>query len=392
MSAVNIDPSLALKVGEGTMEILNKPVSNKKGKKKETVVKPQCSAAVRIPTIGKAYLTVVQKDKNGNSILVCIQKKYVDGETKESAYRCCSKTVSGETMFCNMHLKKHTANSSDVQIFSSDFMEKASEDPDSEIRQATQDDSYFTKMDKERGSRPRKEKGFYKLDKSHPFRIALDSKDPRVLTKAMRAVQEILRQDAENRGKRYVVDSESESDSDEEEEEIPAPKKSKSPEKNMKKPMKSRSTHASDSEEEKPKKAVSAPAPVDFGSDEEVEEETLPPSIEHMFPDEEEDDGEAYEQIKTTSRKNLYFFPQSQMLYSPLEDSDESEPVGKMIPIEKEHAHILYKKQYYTALAKIRVGDKNFLHCELDDKVYDFHLRHLGSLMKKGKKFEIQFK
>ena len=391
MSAVNIDPSLALQVGEGTMEILNKPVSNKKGKKKEMVVKPRCSAAVRIPTIGKAYLALEQKEKDGSPILVFIEKKHVDGEIKESSYRCCSKTVSGETNFCNMHLKKHTANSSDVRIFTSDFMEKASEDPDSDIRQAKQEDSYFTKMDKERGSRPRKEKGFYKLDKSHPFRIALDSKDPRVLTKAMRSVQEILRQDAEKRGKRYVVDSESESDSDEEEEEISTPKK-KSTEKNTKKPMKNRSTHASDSEEEKPKKAISAPVSVDFGSDEEVEEETLPPPIEHMFPDEEEDDGESYENIKTTRAKNLYFFPKTQMLYAPLEDSDESEPIGKMIPIDKEHAHILYKKQYYTALAKIRVGDKNFLHCELDDKVYDFHVRYLGSIIKKGRKFEIQFK
>jgi methylthioribose-1-phosphate isomerase len=54
----------------------------------------------------------------------------------------------------------------------------------------------------------------------------LDHKDTRVLTKAMRAVQEILRQDAENRGKRFVVDVESDSsDEEEEEEEIPVSKK-----------------------------------------------------------------------------------------------------------------------------------------------------------------------
>ena len=149
---MNIDPALADKVGEGTMEMLNKPVSNRKGKKKEQVVKPRCCAAVRIPTIGKAYLALEQKEKDGSPVLVFIEKKIVDGEIKESCYRCCSKSVSPDTDFCNTHGKKNSENPGDVRIFSTNFIEKASEDPDSEIRQAKQEDSYFTKMDKERGS------------------------------------------------------------------------------------------------------------------------------------------------------------------------------------------------------------------------------------------------
>ncbi len=404
--ASNLDPTLLQKLDEGTMQIV-KQVTKKKGKKAEKVERPRCCAAVRIPTIGKAYLALDQKEKDGNPVLVFIEKKAVDGEIKEFSYRCCTKTISGETTFCHMHLKKHTANSEDVRIFQTDFVEKASEDADSDIRQAKPEDSYFEKMDKERGSRPRNDKGYYKLDKNHPFRRVLDHKDARVLTKAMRAVQEILRQDAENRGKRYVVDSdvESVSDSEEEEEEIPTPKKKASKpvesakpvkaEKTKKtsKPMKSRSTEASDSEEENatPKKVVGQKAvaeeAVDFGSDE--EEETLPPSIEHLFSNEEEDDGEDYEQIKTIRGKKLYYFPQSQMLYSPCEDSDESEPIGKMIPMEKNHSQILYKGQYYTSLSKISVSGKNYLTCELDNKVFDFHCRHVGTLSKKGKKIEV---
>lgn len=391
--ASNIDPTLLAKLDEGTMQIVDKPISKKKKGKAEKVERPRCCAAVRIPTIGKAFLALDSKEKDGSPVLVYIEKKPVDGEMKESSYRCCTKTISGETNFCHMHLKKHSANASDVRIFTTDFIEQASDDADSEIRQAKPEDPYFEKMDKERGSRPRNDKGHYKLDKNHPFRRALDSKDARVLTKAMRAVQEILRQDAESRGKRYVVDSESDSasDSEEEEEEIPAPKKKSSkPAKASKKPMKSRSTHASDSEEEAtaPKKGKK---PVDFGSDseEEVEEVVLPPSIAHLFANEEEDDGEDYEQIKTTTGKKLYYFPQSKMLYAPVAGSDESEPVGKMIPMEKNHAHILYKGQYYTALSKIHVNGNDFLTCELDNKVFDFHSRHIGTLTKKGKKFEI---
>jgi hypothetical protein len=398
--ASNIDPTLLSKLDEGTMQIVDKPISKKKKGKAEKVERPRCCAAVRIPTIGKAYLALDTKEKDGSSVLVYIEKTPVDGEMKESSYRCCTKTISGETNFCHMHLKKHSVNASDIRIFTTDFIEKASDDADSEIRQAKPEDSYFEKMDKERGSRPRTDKGHYKLDKNHPFRRALDSKDARVLTKAMRAVQEILRQDAESRGKRYVVESESDSasDSEEEEEEAPAPKKksSKSAEapkaKATKKPMKSRSTHASDSEEEAaaPKKKGSK-KPVDFGSDseEEVEEEVLPPSIAHLFPNEDEDDGEDYEQIKTTTGKKLYYFPDSKMLYAPVAGSDESEPVGKMIPMEKSHAHILYKGQYYTALSKVHMNGTDFLTCELDNKVFDFHSRHIGTLTKKGKKFEI---
>lgn len=397
--ASNIDPTLLSKLDEGTMQIVDKPISKKKKGKAEKVERPRCSAAVRIPTIGKAYLALDTKEKDGSNVLVYIEKTPVDGEMKESSYRCCTKTISGETNFCHMHLKKHSTNASDIRIFTTDFIEKASDDADSEIRQAKPEDSYFEKMDKERGSRPRTDKGHYKLDKNHPFRRALDSKDARVLTKAMRAVQEILRQDAESRGKRYVVESDSDSASDsEEEEEAPAPKKksSKSAEapkaKATKKPMKSRSTHASDSDEDAstPKKKESN-KPVDFGSDseEEVEEEVLPPSIAHLFPNEEEDDGEDYEQIKTTTGKKLYYFPDSKMLYAPVSGSDESEPVGKMIPMEKSHAHILYKGQYYTALSKVHMNGTDFLTCELDNKVFDFHSRHIGTLTKKGKKFEI---
>lgn len=395
--ASNIDPTLLSKLDEGTMQIVDKPISKKKGKA-EKVERPRCCAAVRIPTIGKAYLALDTKEKDGSSVLVYIEKKPVDGEMKESSYRCCTKTISGETNFCHMHLKKHAANSSDIRFFSTDFMEKASDDADSDIRQAKPEDPYFEKMDKERGSRPRTDKGHYKLDKNHPFRRALDSKDARVLTKAMRAVQEILRQDAESRGKRYVVESDSDSASgSEEEEEIPAPKKkaSKPTEtkaKSAKKPMKSRSTHASDSEEEATSPKNRSKKPVDFGSDseeDEVEKEVLPPSIAHFFANEDEEDGEDYESIKTTTGKKLYYYTLSKMLYAPVEGSDDCEPIGKMIPMEKMHAHILYKSQYYTALSKVHVNGNDFLTCELDNKVFDFHSRHIGTLNKKGKKFEI---
>ncbi len=399
--ASNIDPTLLQKLDEGTMEIVKQP-TKKKGKKTEKVERPRCCAAVKIPTIGKAHLALESKEKDGSPVLVFIKKDVVDGEMKESSYRCCTKTISGETNFCHMHLKKHTANAQDVLIFQTDFMEKASDDADSEIRQAKSEDSYFEKLDKERGSRPRNDKGFYKLDKNHPFRRVLDHKDTRVLTKAMRAVQEILRQDAENRGKRFVADVDSDSSDEEEEEEIPTPKKKASkpvePAKPVKaekatkvekpkkgKPMKSRSTEASDSEEEETPFGAKA---VDFGSDAE-EEEVLPPSIAHMFPDEEEDDGEDYEQIKTIRGKKLYYFPDSKMLYSPCEDSDESEPIGKMISMPKEHAHILYKSQYYTPLTKVAVNGQDFLTCELDNKVFDFHCRHIGTLTKKGKTMTI---
>jgi hypothetical protein len=135
-------------------------------------------------------------------------------------------------------------------------------------------------------------------------------------------------------------------------------------------------------------------------TDDEAEEVATPPveetvSLEPDFgsDDEEEDDGDSYEKLTSMSGLKLFYFPQSKMVYRLTDEkSGESEPIGKLYSISQQNATIQYKDAYYTTLTKITYKEdgKNYLHSELDDKVYDFNKRLVGNLVKKGRTFKIQ--
>lgn len=382
--ASNLDPKLLKGMDENTMNLVNE---EKKSKRKERPVRERCTACVRCPTIGKAYDAMMNLKK---PVKVLIHKEIKENEIKESSYIQCSKTTKDDDSLCHLHLKKLNENEESILYFQ-EICDKIEED-DSEWRHATEDDSYFEKMTKDRGCRHRTTKLVHKFEhKDDPIYLILNHKNGKLRTLLLRSAQEILREHLLKNGKKVSVEEDDEDDEEDEPEEIhevvrrvetrPVVKSSKSvvsvPEKksNTKKVLKKRSTEAVDSEEEQETFQQTVSLEPDFGSD-----------------DEDEEDGDDYERLTSKNGTPLFYFPLSKMVYKPIDEDGDTEAIGKLYEIRESDATIVKDGKYYTTLSKIhsKKFGGSYLHSELDNKVYDFYLNYQGRLVKFGKSFDIE--
>ncbi len=384
--ADNIDPSLLKGMDEQTMEIVNQ--TQKKGKK-EIVKRERCCAAVRFTTIKEAYEAVA-------NVPVFIVKNLVNGDIKESSYSRCSKTVTQNKEtgnyvdFCHTHWKKHQ-NHDTLYVY--DEIVQQANDENSDWREAKEEDAYFSKMEKDRGSRPRIQKRQYKFATDNdPIYQILIHKNGKLRTRLLRSAQEILRDHMQMNGKK--VHEESENDEESSVEETPkAIKRGRKTSTEKKASPPPRATQTVDSSEDETES-------VEDSSEDEAEEVVTQQVVEEVSlepdfgsDDEEEDDGEKYEKLTSMNGYKLFYFPQSKMIYRLTDEkSGESEPVGKMYSISQQNATIQYKGDFYTTFSKITYKEdgNKYLHSELDDKVYDFKKRLVGNLVKKGRTFKIQ--
>ncbi len=412
VNTANIDPSLLEMVQSGSDDTTEIVAVKKTAPSKEKAVKARCHGAIEKKSIGDAYKYLVENKESLNEELNRLVIVDTDKLNSWKIYGCCSRTVASDGGdYCSQHSKKEGVfdyhkvfiTEEITDVITHDFQDLALNHP------------VFEKLNKNHGGPVKgKSKKTQEINTTHKFdiddpiaQIVLGIvKNSKLLVKLRQYAFELVKEhneisrqkkdkfgDSLNDTTSANISSDELTDSEEIEDDDEATTTANNDISTMLKSMNNNAVdYGSDVDTEEVNKHAKAEKVKKVEKAEKAEKaekkrSTTPPrsteknkSIEYMFQNENEDDGDDFEEIELNENETLYYYPKSLVVYKPI--NEEMESIGKLIPILKKDSCLKWNEKYYTVLSKQVIDERNVLISELDMKIFDFHKNHIGNITK----------